>query len=265
MSTETIDYAAVLADLEQKRALLDSTIASLRAVLAGVGLTDTVPSSGSGGHAGPQFQSGEIPAGAFHGKSIPEAAKIYLEIVKKKQSTREIMEALLKGGMETTSDNFESTVAAGLNRAKKLSGEIAKVSGGWGLASWYHPGVRAAANQPAKTTKKKPKSKAKAKANAKAKPPSAPKAASQSTPASETKAPTTEQADPSGPQSIIEECMAAYCNQSISAKEIAEAYGIKIQTVGLILGKLVKAGKVEKHSDGFRGIPSNVQQMPRAV
>ena len=37
-------------------------------------------------------------------------------------------------------------------------------------------------------------------------------------------------------------------------------------TVGLILGKLVAAGKAEKTTHGtFRGIASKVQQMPPAV
>jgi hypothetical protein len=88
------------------------------------------------------LHGGEVPSGAFHGKSIPEAAKLYLSLVNKKQSTREITDALLKGGMESTSKNFETTVAGGLYRVFNSTGEIVRVKGAWGLAEWWPAGVR---------------------------------------------------------------------------------------------------------------------------
>jgi hypothetical protein len=153
---KTLDYGAFLADLEAKRAALDQAIASLRAVMA-AGTTEGMSSVNSAVTlVNPGIHNGEIPAGAFLGKSIPESAKLYLSIVRAKQTTREIAEAMLKGGIETTSSNFENIVGAGINRASKKYGEIVKVGRAWALAAWYPSGIRAAA---AKETRKARKSK----------------------------------------------------------------------------------------------------------
>src|ERR1700679_3542787 len=77
MSAEQqIDYSAVLADMEAKRTALDAAIASMRKFLngqaGGSSTGESVPGSAS-------FPSGEIPTGAFLGKSIPEAATLYLQ------------------------------------------------------------------------------------------------------------------------------------------------------------------------------------------
>jgi hypothetical protein len=144
MVTDTekkLDYAAFLADLEAKRAVLDQAIASLRAVMAGGALAGSVGDAMLAGVTD-GLHGGEVPAGAFHGKSVPEAAKLYLSIVKQKKSTREIAEALVKGGMQSNAKNFEITVGTGLYRASKNSGEIVRVKGAWGLAEWWPAGVR---------------------------------------------------------------------------------------------------------------------------
>jgi hypothetical protein len=153
---KALDYGAFLADLEAKRSALDQAIASLRAVMA-AGTTEGMSSINMAVTlANPAIHNGEIPAGAFLGKSIPEAAKLYLSIVRAKQTTREIAEAMLKGGMETTSSNFENIVGAGIHRASKKDGEIVKVGRAWALAAWYPSGIRAAA---AKETRKARKAK----------------------------------------------------------------------------------------------------------
>jgi hypothetical protein len=69
MSTEPINYEAVIADLEAKKAHLESMIAGLRAV-AGMGSLGTPPSGGPGGTQ-PSFD-GKIASDAFFGKSIPK-------------------------------------------------------------------------------------------------------------------------------------------------------------------------------------------------
>jgi hypothetical protein len=56
----------------------------------------------------------ELPTGAFLGKSIGAAIKLYLGAIRRKQTTKEIAVALKEGGVESTSDNFESVVLASL-------------------------------------------------------------------------------------------------------------------------------------------------------
>jgi len=168
MATENenkLDYATFLADLEGKRTLLDTAISSLKAALAAGALGTTEGTSYINLAATivkPSIHNGEVPAGAFLGKSIPEAAKLFLSIVKSKQTTREIADALLKGGMETTSANFENIVHAGLNREKKASGEIVRVGKAWALAQWYPSGIRAQGRQEKRKTKKRKTPKPKA-------------------------------------------------------------------------------------------------------
>src|SRR5260370_12648111 len=93
---KTLDYGAFLADLEAKRAVLDQAIASVRAVMSSgalaVNVSDSMP--GMADSVSVALHGGEVPAGLFHGKSIPEAAKLYLSIVNKKQTTKEIADGL---------------------------------------------------------------------------------------------------------------------------------------------------------------------------
>lgn len=140
-----LDYAAFLADMETKRAMLDQAIASLKAVMAAGALTVNV-SGDLGGLADAvsvTLHNGDIPAGAFLGKSIPEAAKLYLSIVKRKQTSREIADALRKGGIESTAKNFYPNVHSILDRARKAGSGIVKLDRSyWGLAEWYPAGLR---------------------------------------------------------------------------------------------------------------------------
>lgn len=64
MATDTIDYAAVLADLEAKREALDSAIAAIR-LMAGLGPIQA-PAAAA---AGPELDAREIPSGAFHSRA----------------------------------------------------------------------------------------------------------------------------------------------------------------------------------------------------
>lgn len=260
MSAQIIDYSAMLADLEAKKAVIDSAIASVRAAMAagalGVAASDPLSSgaSGSGGASSQPFD-GDIPSGLFFGKSIPEAAKLYLSMVKRKQTTKEITSALEEGGMTTTADNFEATVTAGLFRASKKFGEIVKVKGSWGLAEWYK-GMRVGPQEKKAPAKKKAKSRTKAKSkNTSAKSP-----APQDPPEKETA--TTPH--PGGPQTAIEECFQAHAGHELSTQEVSEGLNLRIQTVGLICSKLAARGILEKTSSGkFR--MAKVHAMPKSA
>jgi hypothetical protein len=129
MGTQPIDYEAVIADLEAKKAQLDATINMLRA-LSGIGTLGITPPSGSpSGGSG-----GRIAPDAFFGKSIPEAAVMHLSNVRQKLSTQQLMDAFEAGGLPKSKYN---TVYAILRRREGQVGDIVNMQGEWGLASWF--------------------------------------------------------------------------------------------------------------------------------
>jgi hypothetical protein len=142
-----MDFSAILANMESKRSALEAAINSLRAAMAAgaLGVTasgEVIPVTGipspSSGHHGI-----DIPNGAFHGKTVTEAIKAYLGTIKKKQKTRQIVEALKKGGIESSSDKFLNIVYNALSRMQTVTGEVVKVGTEWGLSEWFPPGMRA--------------------------------------------------------------------------------------------------------------------------
>jgi hypothetical protein len=149
---EPVDYEAVLADLEAKRAVLDSAIAALRQVANAGG--QLLPVGGlSGGGGDKAIDPASIRDDAFFGLSIGEAGKKYLQMVKRKQSVKEIADALERGGLPHTSANFVNTVGTMMNRAAAGDPELVRVGRGeWGLAGWY--GNRRPKPEPPKKVKR---------------------------------------------------------------------------------------------------------------
>jgi hypothetical protein len=147
---QKVDYAAVLADLEAKRADMDRMIVWVKSQLAPTG-TGSIP--GPGGTPA-QATSADLPKevapGVFHGKSVSEAAKMYLEMKKVKQKTRVLCDALLQGGIESDSKNFYSNVYTTLSRNKDffLRGKY------WMLTSWDPRRAAAAAAKPSKKSRR---------------------------------------------------------------------------------------------------------------
>ncbi len=131
-----IDYAAVLADLEAKKAQIESAIEAIRG-LAGGGLPSAAGESAGRTKSNPA--TSEIALDTFFGLSIPEAAKKFLAMRKRPATTPEIVEALTRGGQQNaSSENFPVTVGAIINRAYRNGAGIMRVSRGvWGLAEWY--------------------------------------------------------------------------------------------------------------------------------
>ncbi len=95
MSTEPINYEAVIADLEAKKAQLEATITMLRA-LGGLGAIGTPTPTGGGAAAA---AGGNFAADAFMGKSIPDAAVTILQSTspRRKMSTQSLMDVMEKG------------------------------------------------------------------------------------------------------------------------------------------------------------------------
>jgi hypothetical protein len=246
MSMEPVDYTAILADLEAKKAALEHTITSFRQAMAMGALGQMATESGVVPSVSvPSITGGEVPAGAFHGKSIPEATQLYLEIVKKKQTGREIAEALQKGGMESTSKNFVEVVGNGLNRARRLGNSgLVKLGAHWGLASWYPKGIVTAATEPKKAKKKNRKA------------------------ANEARSKPKEQAHTKGPQPVpqavisadrnpaerVLEMLRANSGKRFSVPEISKA--LELNHVSLILGNLERGHKVQRVDGKYAAVTS---------
>ncbi len=134
MSDQPINYEAVLADLEAKKAQLEAAIAGIRLAMGQPGAGPTPGTPGGGGGGGSYSASAPPPHDAFIGMSIPEATKKHLSTVRRKLSTQEIMSALESGGLPPSK---YSTVYAVLRRREAQVGDIINMKGDWALQEWY--------------------------------------------------------------------------------------------------------------------------------
>jgi hypothetical protein len=242
MAQETFDYSAMLADARAKRAALDAFITSLEnAQAAGaLGQPGTAPVNTGGFSGGPAV---ELPLGALMNKSVSSAIKIYLGACKKKQTVREIATALKDGGVESTSNNFEIIVYNTLRKLKKAD-LVLQFRDGWGLAELYPEGIRNRLAQQDNGPKRTAKAKRKTK--------------------------ITAQKEPVRPSrkagmAEIEAILQSDKAKTFSISEIAAKLGLNPAGMQLTLGKMVKAGKIEKGSDGrFRALTGGVHQVPKA-
>jgi hypothetical protein len=124
-----IDYGAVLADLEAKRAAIDATITGIRQML-NLGAEQTVGGPTSNER---RDTSSAIRFDMFFRMSMPAAIVKFLEIARAPQSVSEVTAALLAGGFKTTSKNLMPIVGSNLSRLK-TAGETVNVEGKRGLA-----------------------------------------------------------------------------------------------------------------------------------
>lgn len=243
MSAENMDLGAVIASLETKRAALDNAIAALRAVAASGALgpspDGTIPSTVS-----PFSISGggnEVPDGVFNGKSIPSAIKLYLEVVRSKKTAREISDGLKKGGLESTSKFFDKIVYATLDRLRK-NGDVIKIGPAWGLPAWY-PALMRAEAKAGKSPKRQYRKVGRPRNDAS----QGPKLLAV---ASEAKPPRKALKSEPGPSDMIDWFLRD--NPGVhTSKEIQTAAQIhNIRVAEMLLGRLVKKGKVAKTEDG---------------
>jgi len=160
-SEQPFDIEVVIADLEARKVMIDQTIQMLRSLYAS---SDTPLGQLLGGVTpnlvSRTIEPDKVPSDAFFGmRSIGDAARKYLSLVKRKQTTKQIVEALEKGGFPHKSKTFYSTVYTALQRlAEQEGGDITRIGSEWAIASWY-PGQsrRAKIEKP-----REPKTKAKA-------------------------------------------------------------------------------------------------------
>jgi hypothetical protein len=251
------DYAAILADMEAKYAAMGTAIASLRALLAtgalGIAIGDSLAPKDSAGvklspaHGLPSQGPISLPRGAFLGKTATDAIKLYLGAARRKQTNKEITQALKDGGMESLRKNFDNLVTNGLFRLKQ-DGIVLRFDDGWGLAEWYPESFRTRIVEKAGSSgKRKPKKKAARKAK---------------TTAAKT-APKVPPAVPTpGLEHRIEAVLRTEPTRVFPAKKIAEMLEVNAGAVTLALGRMVGKHKAEKAQGGHRAFSGNVQEMP---
>lgn len=131
MSSQSIDYEAVLADLKARRDQLNSAIAAIELISGSGAISSSVQVPGQSGAA-------KIEPDSFFGLTIVDAAKKYLGMMKRPQGTQGITDALKDGGYLFTSEQPVQTVASVLARSDSKGGDIVRVGKGmWGLPEWY--------------------------------------------------------------------------------------------------------------------------------
>jgi len=148
------NYESVLADLQARRDQIDAAIEAIRLIM-GAGAGSDVSTSGGGGSQR-AIAPHNVPAGAFHRLSIVDATKKYLDMVKSKQPTPQILKALEQGGLPPTKYN---TLYAVLRRRQSQVGDIVKMGDEWGLTEWYpnNPNIKRQAAEGKGAPKKKKK------------------------------------------------------------------------------------------------------------
>lgn len=147
MTAGNINYNAVLADLEARKAELESAIAAITGILA---------ASGGGGGSDGGISPDNIPVGAFLRLSIADATKKFLDMVKTKQSVPQIIKALESGGLPPVKYTTLYTV---LRRRESQIGDVLRLGDEWALTEWYpnNPNLRKKSAE--KTSKGKTKKK----------------------------------------------------------------------------------------------------------
>jgi hypothetical protein len=235
---KVLDPVALLADARIKRGALDALIAALEGALTAGALGPGIEgaSIASAMSVAPMGQPVDLPAGAFLGKSLPDAIKLYLEAKRQRKTAKEIAAALREGGVVSTSDDFDAVVQAALQRMKSTA-VLLKFADGWGLSEWSPPSFRTSA----KTT-----ATAKRRNRAKVRPAKKPKQAL-------------------GLEARIEEILISDKTKVFRSKEIAEKLEANAGSVALALGKMASKNKAEKAGGGaYRAFSGNVQEMPLA-
>ena len=128
MAITPINYAAVLADLEAKRAQLDSAIAAMKVLMEQTGvMAATAPPL-------PRIAGlSQVPPRAFVGLSISAAVRQLLEMMQRRMSVREIMRGLHAGGLKPSKYRNVYSI---LRQREADKADIIKVDRRWGLAEW---------------------------------------------------------------------------------------------------------------------------------
>lgn len=216
MTPEVGPFDAAIAEVEARIKNLQITLESLKQLRASA-------DGATAASVADSRQEVEVQHDSFFGMTIADAVRKYLNMVKHTKSTAEIAEVLEQGGLKHASKDFQTTLRSVLGPRE----EFLRVNGEWGLASWY-PGLgrgrKPKTEKPVKRAKPQNTRRANAKKHTQAEP--SPESAPISIPSSAG----------DRPQARVEEYLRSH--HEATARDVATALNLRIQTVGLILGKL---------------------------
>jgi hypothetical protein len=159
MAQKEIDFNELIANLEDKKKALEAVITSVKAAnalgaLGPIRFPRLAGDTTSLAAPVPNAESIELPVGALSSKSLPDAIKLYLSAIRKKQTNKEIEIGLKEGGVETTAKNFSTSVGGALFRLRK-AGDVLRFKDGWGLSEHYSDHLRSKLSQDNKPAAKK--------------------------------------------------------------------------------------------------------------
>lgn len=175
----------------------------------------------------------DLPKGAFNGKSLPACIELYLSSVKKKTTNKEIAAALREGGVESNAKHFDTVVTGALFGLKK-AGKVLRFKDGWGLAEWYPAHLRAVTpSKSAKPTKRAKKGGGKNKLNARIN-------------AQLKKMEIPGEPAPKKASERAVDFLSSKPGTAFGVADVGTHIGMGAKGARLILGKLAKAGKIEK-------------------
>lgn len=157
--SQGVDYLIVLADLEARKAQIESAIVVIKGLVSAgitsVPVTQTIsmaqPSAQPSGQpsAQPTIGATEIQSDTFFGLNIMEATKKFLAMRKRPVMAPEIVESLRKGGqIHSMSETFANTLGSILSRSEANGGPIVRIGRGtYGLREWYANKSRSEASE----------------------------------------------------------------------------------------------------------------------
>ncbi len=134
----TVDYAEVLADLERRKADIETAIAAIRRLHNLPAASPAPANPPAYAPVAPLATPNPAPEGQprypFFGLTIPEASILHLRTLQQPQNTHEMIAALKNGGLR---DSNYQTVYQVLRRRAREKQDIFVESGKWHLAEWH--------------------------------------------------------------------------------------------------------------------------------
>lgn len=244
MAGGNLNYSAVLADLESRKAELESAIAAIKAILAAGG--------GGGGSvgAGGVHDPDNIPVGSFLRLTIVEATKKLLDMTKVKLNLSQIAKALERGGLPPAKQN---TIYAVLRRRESDVGDLIRFGDEWALSEWYpnNPNLKKKAGSSKSTAKKKTAKKPTAKSKSKVEKKQPAKVVKQPEGEKEPKTAPVSQADSTIKTPDAVEKILMDAGSSLDLKTLVERVNTTLGkglTVGLLKGMLNREPKRFKYN-----------------
>ena len=225
MPQESNHIDAAIADLEAWRDQIATAIDTLRHFGTKGG---SIPSSAPPSN-GRSVPDGELRPDAFFQMTVPDAAEKYLKLVKVTKEIPEIAEALLSGGLKSSSKNFSDMTRTVMSRDDRF---VKVPSGGWGLSEWY-PAMR-------KEKKQKP-------SHAHPKPAESPAPEPEQTQAQQERG---EHGSVDAATKIIK-AMSENLIEEWTASKLTAATGLKHKTVQGTIFRLRKEGKIARNVEGL--------------